>query len=113
MWTGIAATTQAGQQFVVLAVLARLLDADEFGLVTTTLVVVGLGAVFAKLGVGHAIAQRTELSDEHERTGFALGVYTGVLFAGLLFVTAPLVAERFRMPDLEALTWVVSIALSR
>ncbi len=57
------------------------------------------------------VVQRTELSDEHERTGFALGVYTGLVFAGLLFVTAPLVAELFRMPDLEALTWIVSIAV--
>ena len=110
LWTGLATTVQAGLQFLVLAVLARLLDADEFGLVTATLVVVGLGQVFAKLGVGPAVVQREDLTPEHERTGFALGVYTGLVFAAALFFTAPLVAELFRMPDLAPLTRVISVA---
>lgn len=77
---------------------------------TATLVVVGLGQVFSKLGVGPAVVQREDLTSEHERTGFALGVYTGLIFAVGLFLTAPLVADLFRMPELTALTRVISVA---
>ena len=76
--------TQAIGQFAVLALLARFIDPAAFGLVTASLIVIGLGRMLTEGIIGPAITQRRSLTDEQIGTGFALSLAIGAITAAAL-----------------------------
>ncbi|MDR5684516.1 MAG: lipopolysaccharide biosynthesis protein [Armatimonadota bacterium] len=113
-WTSASVAAQAALQLATLAVLARLLQPRDFGIVAAALVFVGLSAVFSQLGVGPAIVQRPDLAGTHLRVGFTLSVALGVAVASLTWAASPLIAASLQMPELapvlRALAWLFPIA---
>jgi PST family polysaccharide transporter len=96
-WSTIGLGTKGVAQFVVLAVLARFLDAEEFGVVSATLIVIGLGRAVTLASIGPALVQRPALRDAHVRSAFALGAYTSAGMMLLLWLMAAPVASFFGM----------------
>ncbi|HZM01337.1 MAG TPA: lipopolysaccharide biosynthesis protein, partial [Planctomycetota bacterium] len=96
-WSTIGLGAKGVAQFAVLAVLARHLDAREFGVVSATLIVVGLGRALTLASIGPALVQRPVLRDEHVRSAFALGMYTSAGLVALLWLAATPLAQFFGM----------------
>lgn len=103
-WTFAGTGFQGALRILVLAVLARLITPEEFGLVGAALVVVGISKIVSQLGVGPAVVQHPELSRGHQRAAFWLSLLMGLVLFLLVFYSAGLVARFFRM---EGLTPVV------
>lgn len=89
----------AGSQFVRLAVqlagiavLARLLDPDQYGLMAMTLAVVGIGEVVRDFGLSNAAVQAENLSSGQKTNLFWINLGIGVGLAVLLIGLAPLIA---------------------
>lgn len=99
----------AALRTVVLIVLARLLTPEDFGLVGAALVIVGFSSLFSQLGIGPAIVQRPKLEVEHLRTGFTMSVIFGFILAGLIVLTAPLIAKFFQMQGLVPVIRAVAL----
>ncbi|MEX2302115.1 MAG: oligosaccharide flippase family protein, partial [Bryobacterales bacterium] len=57
-------------QFLVVAVLSRLLTPADFGLVSQAMIFVGLANLFADIGVAPALIQRKTITDRHIRVAF-------------------------------------------
>ena len=93
----------------VLAILARLVSPDEFGVMGIALIVVEFSKMLAHLGVGPALVQRKELDRQHLTTGFSVSLFMGVFFAALLILTAPYLATFFRMDELTKVIRVISL----
>lgn len=95
---------------VVLAILARLVTPEEFGVVSAALIVIGLSSIVSQVGLGPALVQRHALERRHIDTAFTSSVLLGVLLGAIMWVGAPLAAWFFRMdtvrPVLRALAWV-------
>ncbi len=91
--------SKAVLQLIVLSILARYISAEEFGVVAITLMVMGFVKLLAEGGVGAAIIQHKDLQVEHIRSAFWLTMVLGVLFAGLIWVSAPFVIRFFRIPE--------------
>lgn len=95
-------------QLVVIAILARLLTPEDFGLVAVANVAIGFIATFTRFGLGQAIVQRKDLTERHIRVSFTFALLSAVLFAGLLVISAPLISLIFRnqsvIPILRALS---------
>lgn len=87
--------------------MARLLTPEDFGIVAVAVLVVGLAQIFSSVGVGPAIVQRPSLEQRHIRTAFSLSILLGTVFFGLVWLTAPLVENFFRM---DGLTEVLRLA---
>jgi O-antigen/teichoic acid export membrane protein len=108
-WTASGKAARSAFSVLVLVVLARLISPADFGVVSAAMIVIAFSAIFAQLGLGPALVQRPELEPRHLRTAFAASVYFGLLLGGIVWVTAPLVADFFRMaslvPVLRALAW--------
>lgn len=105
--------TGSGLQIVlkigVLAILARLVSPEEFGLVGIAVIVVEFSKMFAHMGVGPAIVQFKDLEYRHLTTGFTLSLLLGTGFAGLLLLLAPLLADFFNMAALDQVLRVIAI----
>lgn len=80
-------------QFAVSVVLARLLTPSDFGTYGLVIVVVGFVNMLAFLGVGPAIVQRRELTDEHVRSAWTISLIGGLVSAALMVAVAPLLAD--------------------
>lgn len=110
MWAAWGKGAQAGLQLVVLAIMARLLTAADFGVVSAALVVIGFSSIFSQLGFGPALVQRPTLEQRHLDTAFTSSVLFGLLLGTIIWIGAPLAAELLRIPDvqpvLRTMAWV-------
>ena len=63
-WTGASTAFGMALQFMQMAVLARFLSADAFGLFGEAMIVVGVALAFVDFGLSPALVQREEVSYE-------------------------------------------------
>ncbi len=109
LWNMSGAAVQAALQLAIVAVLARLLAPEDFGLVGAAVVVIELCQIFTQIGVGPAIVQRADLREEHVHAGFTLSLLIGVACGGLLYLAAPALARFFRMESLSGVIRVLAL----
>lgn len=108
IWGSVEAGSRFILQFVVMAVLSRLLSPGERGQADAALAIVGIAAVFSQLGVGPALVQRREeVRDAHLTSAFTFSAFFGVLTAGALWLLAPWICSLFKNPmPPEILRWM-------
>lgn len=112
----LGVVVQVVLQLVTLGILARTLSPQDFGVFSVATVFSNFAGLISQMGVGPALVQREELQDAHVATGFTLSVVLGLVFAVLIYLSSPLVAEYYREPMLHAilkfvaLTFVISSA---
>jgi PST family polysaccharide transporter len=112
LWLFWGSGVQMALRMAVLAVLARLLEPGDFGLVAAASIVIEFFRVFTQVGVGPAVVQRPSLDDRHVRTAFALSLYLGAALAALVYWSAPLLAHAFfRMDGLAPFLRATSLLL--
>lgn len=71
------------------AIMARLLEPAAFGLIAMAGVILRFGSYFAQMGVGSALIQKKEISDEDVRAAFTSALFLGILFCVLVWFCAP------------------------
>jgi PST family polysaccharide transporter len=109
-WRGLTVGVKVFLQFGVSVVLARLLPPEDFGLVGLAMIVIGLGEMFADLGVGPALIQRKKITQRHLRVGFTVSLLVSCLLTVLVWGTADPIAHLFGderlLPVLEVLSLI-------
>lgn len=108
-WVLLGSAIQVVLKIGVLAILARLLTPNDFGLMGIALIVMDFSKMFTHMGVGPALVQRKEVEQRHLTTGLTLCIITGAFFALLLTSASPYIAAFFRMPELSRILPVLSI----
>lgn len=100
--------------FATTVMLARLLTAEQFGLVGYALLVVACVDVIKDLGIGSALIAYSGSGDPRSvrSTAFALSVASGAVLAGLIVVAAPLVGWFFGEAEAISLTQVMAIGIA-
>jgi O-antigen/teichoic acid export membrane protein len=100
-----------GQVFswmITLAV-ARVLTPDDYGLMSIASILTGYVAMFSELGLGAAIVQREEISQEEYSSNFWFSVLLGVLFSVASFFLAYPTAWIFKEPRAIPITQLISV----
>jgi O-antigen/teichoic acid export membrane protein len=111
-WQLTAVVTRAVLQLVVLAILARYVLPNEFGYIAMANMVMVFIDMFADAGIGPAIIQKKELTDNHINAGFFLSVILGMMFFSILWLGAPIIAGFFKADNLVSIVrWVGVSAL--
>jgi PST family polysaccharide transporter len=108
LWMAGGRGATAAAQFLVLAVLARLLTPADFGVVSAAMIVIGFSGIFSKLGLGPALVQRPHLEPRHLQTAATASILFGILIGVIIWAGAPLAAGFFRMPQVEAILRVLA-----
>jgi PST family polysaccharide transporter len=106
-----AASQMLGQalQFVITAILARLLSPREYGFIGMVVVFIGFAANFSDLSLGASIIQKRDVSERDLNSVFWLNVLVGGLLTLAFVLAAPLVARFYGEPSLRLLTQVLAI----
>ena len=96
-------------QTATVAVLARLLDPHDYGLLAMVLVIVGIGEIFRDFGLSNAAIQAKTLKSVEQRDAlFWVNSVIGLVLTAIVFAGAPLAAWAFGQPNLLHITQVLA-----
>lgn len=93
-----------------MAVLARLIAPEAFGLMAIALVVVGFVEIFAQVGIGPSVVHKSDLTPTHLKSAFVFSFVLGVVFFCGMYVAAPAIAGFYGRADLAAVLRVISLS---
>ena len=91
-WTAISTIATTVLQFGQLAILARLLNPGDFGLMAMVMVVVGFANAFTDMGISNAIVHRQDISRLQLSSLYWLNVFAGLVVAVFVIALSPMVA---------------------
>lgn len=108
-WMYLSAALQGLSKLVVIAILARLLNPRDFGLIGIALIFTSLAERLGQIGIGPALIQRSAIDGDDIVTGSVLSICCGCVMAAVLWVSAPAIAGFFREPLVSLIIRVLSI----
>lgn len=109
-WSYISTISTAVIQIGYTAVMARILNPSDFGLVAMGGVVLRFGQYFAQMGIGSAIIQKKDLTNENISAAFTSSIVLGILFTILTIILAPLAKYVFENSEVVPLVRVMALS---
>jgi polysaccharide transporter, PST family len=95
---------------VTVAILARLLTPEDYGLMAMVTAVTAFAAMFRDLGLSSATVQKEGLNEGQLSTIFWINVMLGVVLTVGVAACAPVIAWFYGRPELTAVTLVTSLS---
>jgi PST family polysaccharide transporter len=93
----------------VLAILARLIAPEAFGVMSAVVMVCSFAELFGQVGVAPALVQKDEVTREDVSTALAVSLIMGTLLGGGLFIMAPVIADLFGNQGLTSPLRLISL----
>lgn len=110
-WSIIDNLAGSGITFLVGIVLARILSTAEFGVIGILMIFISISNSIVDSGFSNALIRKIDASDRDYNTVFIINMIMGLMMYLILFVTAPHIAEFFRIPIITPTLRVLSIVL--
>lgn len=110
MWGGLSNGVQQLLNLVFGIFLARLLNADDYGMVGMLAIFSLLATAFIESGFTNSLARKKDASHRDFNAVFWCSLLIGVVLYAVLFVSAPLIARFFHQPELVPLSRFLFIA---
>lgn len=89
-----------GTQFLLQIVLARILNPEDYGVLSIMVIFTTLANVFIQNGFNTSLIQNKDVTEEDYSSVFWVSLFITVVVYGILFLTAPIIAEFYDMPSL-------------
>lgn len=96
-------------QFLQLAILARYLTIDEFGLMSLIIVFTGFAQSFQDMGLSNAIIQHQNINNRQLSSLYWLNILFGIFLCALIFTVSSSIANFYGRPELEYFISILSI----
>ncbi len=100
-----------GVSFVVSIILARLLDPELYGTIALVTVFTTIMQVFIDSGLGTALIQKKDADSKDFSTVFYFNIAMCLVLYSVMFVSAPLIAGFYELPELVPIVRVLSLSL--
>ena len=99
--------------FIVSIILARILLPQEYGIIALSMVFINITSVFAVSGLGTSLIQKKDADELDFSTMFYAGISLSIIIYGILYCTAPLIANLYNntqiCPVLRVLGLIIPI----
>lgn len=109
MWLLAGKGFQSILKIIVLAMLARLLSPEDFGLVAISIVLLGFSKILVDLGVGPALVQKKSIDQGHISSGFYISIILSLFLGLVIFSSRVTISEFFNTPELYNVLPIVTI----
>jgi len=100
-----------GVSFVVSIILARLLTPAEYGIIAMMNIFIVIANVFVVSGFNTSLIQKKDADELDFSTIYYCTLVMSVIMYGVIFLTAPLMARYYNMPEMTLLTRVFALSL--
>lgn len=111
-WTVTSQVSRLVVSFGVIAVLARLLNPGDFGLIAMTAVFTNLFVMVNDMGLSSAIIQKKEVADDELSSAFWINLLEGIILSLIFIALAPAIASFYSKSALKSLVTVISITFT-
>ena len=102
--------TQVVLQLVFIAVIARLIGTEAFGVIGVALAIVGFVEIFSQVGIGPAIIQRKELSQGQINGAFFISLFLGFIFSLVMYLVGPAIGRYYDYEPLGPILQVIGLS---
>jgi O-antigen/teichoic acid export membrane protein len=100
VWSAIQKYSTMSITFISDIILARLLMPEDYGAIGMLLIFMSLAEVFIDAGFGSALIQKKNPTQTDYSTVFYFNIVMSVILYGVLYLSAPAIANFYRMPIL-------------
>lgn len=100
-----------GVTFIVSLIIARILSPADYGIVAMISIFLGICSVLVEGGFGAALIKKQDRTDLDFSTVFFYNIVVSLMFYGLLYAFAPLIARFYEMPLLIKVTRIVGLSI--
>ena len=107
-WIAFSMVCTTLLQLLKLAVLARFLAPEEFGLIAIVLIIFGFSQAFADMGISNALVHRQKISHIQLSSLYWLNIVSGITLAAIVSLASPLISRFYQQPQLTHLTIAIS-----
>lgn len=111
IWNLIEKITVYGVQFIISIIIARILMPSDYGLIGMLTIFIALADMFIDSGFAKALIQKQDRSEIDFSTVFFFNLLVSSLVYILMFFLAPLIAEFYKTPELNAIIRVFFISI--
>lgn len=108
-WSGISQGVKVASQFIITAILARLLSPNDFGMLAMAIVFMNFAMIFSEMGISSALVQKQDTHDRHYYSAFWLNLVTGLCLMLIFIAISPLIAVFYKKPELQPILMVLAI----
>lgn len=89
--------------------MARLLLPSDYGMIGMLAIFLQLSQTFVDCGFTNALIQRKERTETDFSTAFYCNILISITIYGILFLSAPLIADFYQLPQLTSVTRVIAL----
>ncbi|TAH20081.1 MAG: lipopolysaccharide biosynthesis protein [Cytophagales bacterium] len=108
-WTSISTVSNIVLQILYTSIMSRLLNPSDFGLVALATSVVSFGNYFASVGLGRALIQKEDLTQEDIRAVFSISLIMGLLISISILALSPFIGYVYPNADTGNLKIVIQV----
>lgn len=102
-WTTTSTSVISVIDFARVAVLARLLNSTDFGLMSMISVVIGFSQSFVDMGISNAIIHRQDVTRDQLSSLYWLNIFAGIIVFCLVMAISSLIETFYNEPRLKSL----------
>ncbi|MFI3259880.1 MAG: lipopolysaccharide biosynthesis protein [Rikenellaceae bacterium] len=110
-WSAIERLGIQGSQFVASMILARMLVPADYGLIAMLTIFIALAATLVDSGMAQALIQRQNREESDSTTAFIFNVVVAIAIYGIIYISAPLIAQFYDSPELCAVARVYCVVI--
>ena len=111
LWSILERFSVQGIQFVVMIIMARMLTPNDYGLVGMLAVFIAVSQSLVDSGFSQALIRKQDRTETDNSTVFYFNLVVGLLLYGVLFATAPLIADFYDESKLIPITRVIGLSV--
>lgn len=111
LWGGLERFSVQGITFVVMVIMARILDPQDYGLVGMLAIFIAISQALVDSGFSQALIRKQNRTQTDNSTVFYFNIVVALVLYAILYVTAPLIAGFYRQPLLTDLTRVIGLSV--
>lgn len=111
LWSAVQKFGNMGISFITNIVLARMLTPDDFGCIGMLAIFIAVSNTFVDGGFGSALIQKKEPTQKDYSTIFWWNIFISSLLYGVLYLSAPTIAEFYHIPLLSSVLRVQGVIL--
>lgn len=111
LWSGISLLGNSGITLISTIILARMLSPDDFGIIGIVTIFISLSQMMVDSEMGGALLRKKEVNNTDYSTLFYYNLVVSLVLYGILFFTAPLIAEFYDKPQLTEIIRILSITI--
>ena len=111
VWSAVEKYSGVLISLFISAILARLISPDDFGIIAVASVLINFLNIFTDMGIGSAIIQRKDLTDENLDSIFTFTLTGGIILSVVFFCLAHPIANFYKEQNLATICRILSINL--